>query len=267
VPGIIGVRALEILIGQGALPSSSQIGVYGEEAEVGRALEALQRASLKAKWVAGPGTLAIATGAMPTHAQVTLLSARGTVRICGVELSSVGRMDCDLLVLGFSQPGYELQLQRQGRLRAEGLPSKLIADLTGTGVLVVGEAAGDADAATAEADAARRTQHWLQTGEGPVASAIGTTHSAGGEPHPDAFICPCEDVRVRDIRQAIADGYDDIELIKRHTGAATGPCQGKLCHGNLMDCLAGQHVEVRLPTQRPLVRPVSFARFAGAPEE
>jgi sarcosine oxidase subunit alpha len=267
VPGVIGVRALEILIGQCALPSASRVGVYGEQAEVDRALRALVSVGLRPQWIAGPGVLAAAADGTPTHGEVTLVGAQGRARIAGVELSRVGRVACDLLVLGFSQPGYELQMQRNARLRAEGLPRKLIPDVAGTGVLVVGEAAGDADAGTAATDAAERTHHWLQTGEGLPASFAAATHAPACNAHPDAFICLCEDVRVRDIRQAIADGYDDIELIKRHTGAATGPCQGKLCHGNLMDCLAEQRVEVRLPTQRPLVRPVSFARFAGAPDE
>ena len=101
-----------------------------------------------------------------------------------------------------------------------------------------------------------------------VASAIEQLKDAGPRTAADdAFLCLCEDVRVRDVRAAIADGYRDVELIKRHTGAATGPCQGKLCHGALSHCLAESGLEVRLPTARPLVRPVALACFAGRPDE
>jgi sarcosine oxidase subunit alpha len=267
LPGIVGVRALEILLGQRAVPSSTRIGVYGEPAEINRAMQALRLAGHPPHWIASPGFLAADPDGIPTHGQATLLAAQGKARIEAVELWGVGRLACDLMVLGFSQPGYELQLQRGARLRAEGVPRKLIPDVSGTGLLVVGEAAGDVDPTTVADDAARRARHWLQTGESPSPASNGPTHAMSCGAHPDAFICLCEDVRVRDIRQAIADGYGDIELIKRHTGAATGPCQGKLCHANLMDCLAEQRIDVRLPTQRPLVRPVTFARFAGAPEE
>jgi sarcosine oxidase subunit beta len=58
------------------------------------------------------------------------------------------------------------------------------------------------------------------------------------QPDPRALLCLCEDVRVGDCEQAIADGFDNIELLKRRTGAGTGPCQGKLCHAELMACLA-----------------------------
>jgi bacterioferritin-associated ferredoxin len=84
--------------------------------------------------------------------------------------------------------------------------------------------------------------------------------------HDDAFVCFCEDVRVRDVRAAIDEGYRDIELVKRHTGAGTGPCQGKLCHGALLECARAAGIPARIPTPRPLVRPVPLAALAGAYE-
>lgn len=242
LPGIIGVRALEILLAQTAITPDTRIGIYGEPEEVERALRALGRAGIACRWIAGPHTLPPVPVEVSAHSNTEIQTAHGSERIRGVSLSDVGDLTCDLLVLGFSQPGYELQMQRQARLTLQGRPSKLSPDISGTGVMVVGSAAGRAGV-----DAVERTQ--------------------GSAPEEEAFICPCEDVRVRDITQAIADGYNDIELIKRHTGAATGPCQGKLCHGNLMDCLSALGVEAKLPTQRPLVRPVRFAQFAGAQEE
>lgn len=267
LPGIVGVRGLEILVAQRALTPACRIGVYGESTEVDRALAALKSAGVSARWAAGPGDLSKAVEGVTSHQNVRLESAEGRARVEAVRLSGVGRLDCDLLVLGFSQPGYELQLQRGARLDVQGLPRKLVPVISQAGLLVVGEAAGDSGEATVATDAARRTHHWLRTGENLPAATVAATHELCRGGHPDAFICPCEDVRVRDIRDAIAAGYNDIELIKRHTGAATGPCQGKLCHGNLMDCLAENRLELRVPTQRPLVRPIQFARFAGAPEE
>jgi sarcosine oxidase subunit alpha len=266
LPGIIGVRALEVLQAQAAIPEGARIGLYGEHDEVRRALDALQAASRRAHWLAGPSSLPAAPDGTPVHPQVGIVDAQGGRRIRSVRLSSGVRLACDLLVLGFSQPGYELQMQRQARLALHGCPARLVPDVSGSGVLVVGEAAGDTDGATAAHDASGRATQWLNTGACAPPPAC-AQHAALGELRDDAFLCPCEDVRVRDVRQAIADGYDDIELIKRHTGAATGPCQGKLCHANLLQCVSRDGVEARLPTQRPLVRPVTFAQFAGAPEE
>ena len=43
------------------------------------------------------------------------------------------------------------------------------------------------------------------------------------------MVCFCEDVRAGEVRDEQAAGYLDPELIKRRTGALTGPCQGKYC--------------------------------------
>ena len=80
-------------------------------------------------------------------------------------------------------------------------------------------------------------------------------------PSPDAFLCPCEDVRRRDAETAIADGFADIELLKRRTGAGTGPCQGKLCHAEMLACLAAAGRPVALPTVRPLLQPARLWRL------
>jgi hypothetical protein len=53
--------------------------------------------------------------------------------------------------------------------------------------------------------------------------------------------------------------------VKRHTGAGTGPCQGKLCHGMLLACTANAGLEVRIPTPRPMTRPVVLRELL-APE-
>jgi bacterioferritin-associated ferredoxin len=43
------------------------------------------------------------------------------------------------------------------------------------------------------------------------------------------IICHCEDISLGELLSAIEQGYRDIESIKRYTGIATGPCQGKCC--------------------------------------
>lgn len=238
LPGIVGVRALEILAAQDALPEHGRIGIYGESAEVDRAVDTLQRVGRRASWVAGPAQLPATPPETARYPDSRIAQAHGRRTLRGIMLDDGRRLSCDLLVLGFSQPTYELQMQRQSKLAIQGTPATLVTDGSGPGFRVVGAAAS-------------------------VAGRVST----GLSQHSDAFICPCEDVRVADIERAIADGYRDVELIKRHTGAATGPCQGKLCHANLLECLSLNGVEPRLPTQRPLVRPVTLAQFAGGPEE
>jgi hypothetical protein len=73
----------------------------------------------------------------------------------------------------------------------------------------------------------------------------------------DAIVCFCEDVHVREVGAEQRAGYADPELIKRRTGALTGPCQGKYCL-QAFACVAGPASDgpVGLPTARPPLRPV-----------
>jgi sarcosine oxidase, subunit alpha len=43
------------------------------------------------------------------------------------------------------------------------------------------------------------------------------------------FVCICEDVLEKEIAQAIEEGFDDIETLKRYSTLTMGPCEGKMC--------------------------------------
>ena len=78
----------------------------------------------------------------------------------------------------------------------------------------------------------------------------------------EAFACPCEDVRVRDVRRAIAEGFDVPELVKRRTGALTGHCQGRLCSATILALLRAADRPHAPTTVRSPVLPVTLAELA-----
>ena len=43
------------------------------------------------------------------------------------------------------------------------------------------------------------------------------------------FVCLCEDVTEKDVRDAVTEGYSNIETLKRYSTVSMGPCQGKMC--------------------------------------
>lgn len=43
------------------------------------------------------------------------------------------------------------------------------------------------------------------------------------------IVCHCEDIELEEVFSALAQGYCEIESLKRYTGIATGKCQGKCC--------------------------------------
>ena len=81
----------------------------------------------------------------------------------------------------------------------------------------------------------------------------------------EIIICRCEDVTLKDIKDAIRNGYRDIESLRRYLKIGTGPCQGKTCIPLTEKILAkeiGKKVdEVGRPVSRPPESPIPFGIF------
>ncbi|HJW76041.1 MAG TPA: (2Fe-2S)-binding protein, partial [Thermoleophilia bacterium] len=78
------------------------------------------------------------------------------------------------------------------------------------------------------------------------------------------IVCLCHDVTEDDVRRAVAEGYDDIETVKRFTGATMGPCQGKTCTCALCELVARLTGRGAEELSLPARRPPAFASRLGA---
>ena len=101
---------------------------------------------------------------------------------------------------------------------------------------------------------------WLELLGGCAARVSGVPDVSAAD---EAFACPCEDVRVRDVRRAVAEGFDVPELVKRRTGALTGHCQGRLCSATILSLLRAANRPHEPTTVRPPVLPVTLAELAA----
>jgi sarcosine oxidase subunit alpha len=76
-----------------------------------------------------------------------------------------------------------------------------------------------------------------------------------------------EDLQVKDLIHGAADGYDDIELLKRYTTVGMGPSQGKHSAVAAVRILAkemGRNLgSMKVTTQRPPFIPEKFGHMAG----
>lgn len=43
------------------------------------------------------------------------------------------------------------------------------------------------------------------------------------------IVCRCEDITMKEVRDAIKEGFTTLEELKRVLRAGMGPCQGKTC--------------------------------------
>ncbi len=87
--------------------------------------------------------------------------------------------------------------------------------------------------------------------------------------HPRAknFVDFDEDLQLKDLANAVQEGFDNIELLKRYTTIGMGPSQGKHSNMNAIRILAKllgtTPGEVGTTTSRPFVHPVPMSHLAG----
>ncbi|MGB9881081.1 MAG: (2Fe-2S)-binding protein [Anaerolineae bacterium] len=91
------------------------------------------------------------------------------------------------------------------------------------------------------------------------------------EPEDEVIICRCEEVSLKEILEAIAEGARTVNEVKMRTRAGMGLCQGKTCRRLVSQILAqqtGQPLGEILPaTFRPPVRPIPIGVLATSDDE
>ncbi|MEM7172579.1 MAG: 2Fe-2S iron-sulfur cluster-binding protein [Pseudomonadota bacterium] len=183
---------------------------------------------------------------VPVFANYEIAGTRGRKRLKGLTLrygvdGSRVDLDCDLLLMsGGWTPNLQLYAQAGGRLMMEPqIGAHLPHDAT-TPLAVVGAAAGKGVSPTAA----------MPLAKGPM-----------------AFMDFQNDVTTDDLDLAMAEGYGDIEHLKRYTTTGMGTDQGKTSNINALSFVAarqGRSAEaVGHTTFRPPFTPVSLGAVAG----
>jgi sarcosine oxidase subunit alpha len=192
-------------------------------------------------------------GNWPTRVSCSILEARGGKHVKAVRIGSMGadgapvagsepELACDLICFASQLvPANELLLQGGMRFRHEGgrwLPDRVVPGLLAAGAAAgtfdleeqirQGREAGGHAATCANPHPEARTSDFGF----PISDFASQSRSSspahavtGGK----RFVCLCEDVTVKDLEQAVAEGFDHIETLKRYSTVNMGPCQGKMC--------------------------------------
>ncbi len=178
--------------------------------------------------------------------QIHSLQAQGRRRRLRRVWIDAHKIRCDVLVMsGGTQPAYSLLAQAGARVEYDAARGVFLPTGLPDGVAAVGDVTGEATA-QAVPDAA---------------------YGGAGK----SFVCICEDVTTKDMKRAIAEGFDSIELAKRYTTVTMGPCQGKLCHLPAIRFYAKEtgadEATIGTTTARPPWQPVSLGLLAGRGHE
>lgn len=87
----------------------------------------------------------------------------------------------------------------------------------------------------------------------------------------DIIICRCEEITLKEIKNAIASGATTVDGVKRITRAGMGLCQGRTCR-SLIENIISQELnkpkeELEYPSIRPPVRVMKIKAIAGVGRE
>jgi sarcosine oxidase, subunit alpha len=172
------------------------------------------------------------------------IGRRGRLRAVEIDGESV---DCDLLVMaGARQPAYSLLAQAGARIEFDPARGIFVPAELPPNVRAVGSVTGERSSA-----------------ERPPASFDG----GGGR----CFVCICEDVTDKDVKRAVREGFDSLELGKRYTTVTMGPCQGRLCQLGSNRLYAREtglaEGEIGTTTARPPWAPAELGLLAGRGHE
>jgi sarcosine oxidase subunit alpha len=219
-----------------------------------------------------------------THHTVVEVHGRSAVSSLTVApsaaLGSHRTFACDLVaVSGGWSPVVHLHAQSGGRPRYD---SRIAAFLPGPPVQAersAGAAAGCQgiaacirDGSTAATEAMRELGNPVSPGPAaefpPWSYAIEPVWELPGtRAGTRAFVDFGHDVTAADIRLALRENYDSVELVKRYTTSGMALDQGKLSNVNTIGIIAAERScspgEIGTTTFRPLYRPMSFGVWAG----
>ena len=288
LPGVMLSSAVELLIHRfGVLPGREAVVMTSSDAghETARVLveagATVSVVDLRPDAPPGEG-FRVAAG-------TTVLAATGRRRVTGARIGAPGEsvgstVDCDLLVLaGFTAPSTNLLSMSGTEVSFDERAQAFLPERLPEGVYAVGAVAGAVthDAAVAQGRLAG-LEIGIAQGAPPagVAERIEALREAAAEqgdpvvlpPEVGAsegkqFACLCMDVTDKELKKAVAEGFDSMELLKRYTTITMGPCQGKSCMVPSQRLCAratgSTFAETKRTTSRPPWTPVELGTLAG----
>ncbi len=291
LPGVMLAGAVERLVGlHRVLPGQQAIVLAGSDRgyQVAQTLLAAGAVVTVLDWRSDPRGPEVerATGAGAiVRAAAIPIRAQGGRRVSGLVARVAGaeqRFACDLLVVaGQVVPASGLLSQAGAGSRYDSEAMAFMPSEIPEGIHAAGSVLGESDpvrslitgrlAGLAAAAAAGRSPYASRRAalEGLAGHNERSQVAVPAPPKSDAktFTCLCMDVTTKEMGQSVDEGFDSIELLKRYTTLAMGPCQGKSC---LAGCvrhaakLTGRTVpETGVPTTRAPWRPVELGLLAA----
>ncbi len=293
LPGIMLASAAQRLIRRYAVRPAQRVVVLAANADAYRALADFIDAGIEVaavidlrEAVPTEQVAVLAARGIPLHAGhaiVEALPAADGKRVAGVKLAPVNtaapvtEIPCDgiLVSVGWA-PAAPLLYQAGTKMRYDAGVHQFVPDTLPDGVFACGRVNGVhepesrlLDGECAGSAAAAHCGFGTMKAISVPAETASPTHPWPIVPHPKGknFIDFDEDLQLADLENAIQEGFDNIELMKRYSTVGMGPSQGKHSNMNALRVLAratgSTPGEVGTTTARPFFHPVPMSHLAG----
>jgi sarcosine oxidase, subunit alpha len=294
LPGIMFATAAQRLIRRYAVRPAQRVVVLAANADAYRALEEFIDAGIEVAAVidlrddvpAGQQSV-LAELRIPLHTGhciVEALPANDGKRVAGVRTAAVdaavppaAEIACDgvFMSVGWA-PAAPLLYQAGTKMRYDEGVHQFVPDRLPDGIFACGRvngihtpAARLLDGERAGSTAAAHCGFGTMKSISVPAETASPTHPWPIVSHPKGknFIDFDEDLQLADLENAIQEGFDNIELMKRYSTVGMGPSQGKHSNMNALRVLAratgATPGEVGTTTARPFFHPVPMSHLAG----
>lgn len=300
LPGVMLSRAALRLVNLfGVLPGRRALVVTANDEGYAAALECV-RAGMQIAGVvdarlsppATPEAAQLRTAGVVISTGMTIVEALGSR---AVEAANVARVStdgtparevertvkCDLILLATSwQPNAALLAQSGCRMNLDKQLGQPVPLTMAAGTFAAGEVlglrsmeeivqSGRLAGEAASLHARGRTSQWWERIQQLWAVAVrrSPAFAIAATGQTKNFVCLCEDVVEKDLRQGVEEGFDEIETLKRYSTFSMGPCQGRMCSRSSTE-LCGVAIgkdfgAVGTTTARPPICPVPLGALAG----
>jgi sarcosine oxidase subunit alpha len=225
----------------------------------------------------------IAVGCAPYQAlpgadgRIEALDFGPLTRAGTVDTKALERIACDTVLMSVGwAPATQLMLQAGGTTRFDPELQQFVPQELPPGVFAAGRVNGVYDFDARLADGGRAgSEAAAHAGFGPAVSVqVRRTARRPSHPfpiidHPGGknFVDFDEDLQVKDLENAVQEGFDSSELLKRFSTVGMGPSQGKHSNMNALRVLARARGvgldQLALTTARPMYHPVPLKLLAG----
>ncbi len=285
LPGImLGSAAQRLIRHFGVRPGQRAVVLTGNDEGYAVALDLVEAgvsvmlvADPRSGGVPGPLEAELHGKGVAIQKAVTVEAAEGRGHLARVRIG--GRwVECDLLTISVGEvPAWQLSCQAGAKVGYDEVTGSMTLTLAQGSVQLAGSVAGDHGLEGAVAGGRRAAAMSLQrlghaVAQDAVLGKIKPSCPAHVQPilanaRGRDFVDFDEDLQVKDLHNAIKDGYREIELVKRFTTVGMGPSQGRhsaLATARIVAEATDRTVaEVGITTARPPVGPETLGVLSG----